>query len=190
LVAPITEEMFFRVFLQGWMEKVERKLRRRIPFIRSIMPLATIPILFSSLLFASAHFREAGPTEDVRKLLWVFMGNGVVSLASLLFGVLWLRYRAGAKAEDLGWVPNKFLSDVKLGVTTFAAIAVPIFCINMGLVKLLPEKYAPDPISIFFFAIVLGLLYNRTHRAAPSIAVHMALNATSLTLLLLMGWAK
>jgi membrane protease YdiL (CAAX protease family) len=54
----------------------------------------------------------------------------------------------------------------------------------IALSYILPKKFAPDPIPIFFFAIALGLLYNRTHRALPSIAVHMALNAASLAMVL------
>jgi membrane protease YdiL (CAAX protease family) len=36
---------------------------------------------------------------------------------------------------------------------------------------------------LFPLAVVLGTLYYRTHRMAPSVAVHAALNATSATLL-------
>ncbi len=43
--------------------------------------------------------------------------------------------------------------------------------------------YGPDPIPIFLFALVLGYLYQRTHRLLPSITLHALLNATSLALL-------
>ena len=42
--------------------------------------------------------------------------------------------------------------------------------------------YAPDPIPLFFLALVLGTLYHRTHRIAPSLVLHMAFNATSIAL--------
>jgi membrane protease YdiL (CAAX protease family) len=185
VVAPITEEMFYRVFLQGWLEKVERKFRRRLPVLRQLTPLAMMPIFFSSLLFAAAHFREAGRSPDARQLLWLFIGQGIVNLLSLLFAILWVHFRVGATAEDLGWSPKDFLSDVRLGVIAFLAIVVPVFYVQIASAQLLPEKYAPDPIPLFFFAIPLGLLYNRLHRAMPSIALHAALNATSVALMLL-----
>jgi membrane protease YdiL (CAAX protease family) len=185
IVVPIIEEMFFRVFLQGWMEKVERNMRRRLPVLRQLTPLAVMPIFFSSLLFASAHFREAGPSPDARQLVWLFIGQGIVSLITLLFAILWVHFRVGATAEDLGWAPKKFLSDLRLGLIAFLTIVVPLFSIQISFGQLLPEKFAPDPITIFFFAIPLGLFYYRSHRAMPSIALHAALNATSLTLLLL-----
>ena len=39
------------------------------------------------------------------------------------------------------------------------------------------------PIPLVLFGIVLGYLYQRTHRLAPSIAAHMTFNAYSMTLL-------
>ena len=43
-------------------------------------------------------------------------------------------------------------------------------------------NYALDPIPLFFLALVLGVLYHRTHRIAPSLVLHMAFNATSVVL--------
>lgn len=39
------------------------------------------------------------------------------------------------------------------------------------------------PISLFFLAMALGFLYQRTHRIVPCITVHLLLNGTSMTLL-------
>jgi membrane protease YdiL (CAAX protease family) len=41
---------------------------------------------------------------------------------------------------------------------------------------------AADPIALFVFALMLGVLYLRTHRIGPSIVAHMGLNLTSLML--------
>jgi membrane protease YdiL (CAAX protease family) len=185
LLAPITEELFFRVLVQGWLEKVERNWRHHLPAIRRIMPFASMPIFCSALLFASVHFRTAGAAMESRDLFWLFIGDGIARICTLLFSILWVYWRVGATAEDLGWMPKNILPDVRLGVCTFMAIAIPIFLIQAALMLLLPEKYAPDPIAIFFFAIVLGLLYNRTHRIVPAIALHTALNATSLMIFLI-----
>jgi membrane protease YdiL (CAAX protease family) len=47
---------------------------------------------------------------------------------------------------------------------------------------LLPDYIAPDPIPLFFFSVALGAIYHRTHRLAPLIVLHAALNGTSLML--------
>ncbi|MEX1224607.1 MAG: CPBP family intramembrane glutamic endopeptidase [Pirellulales bacterium] len=39
------------------------------------------------------------------------------------------------------------------------------------------------PVSLFFLALALGFLYQRTHRIVPCITVHLLLNGTSMTLL-------
>jgi membrane protease YdiL (CAAX protease family) len=197
VVAPITEEMLYRVLLQGWLENIERNLRRRLPVLRRVLPLAVMPIFLSSFFFAGQHFREEAPQEDVQNLILLLTCNSVASFLTIVFVVAWLHWRVGVTAADLGWAPKHILADVRLGIITFLAIAVPLYGCQIGLsqlIKMLVEKYhllpkeiAPDPIPIFFFALALGLLYNRTHRAAPSIALHMALNATSLAMILLWG---
>ncbi len=180
LVAPIVEEMFFRVLFQGWLEKVERNWRRRWPILRRLTPLAVMPILVSSIFFAGQHFREAAPPEDVQYLMFLLAGHGMVSLLSLLFGIAWLYWQVGATAADLGWDPQKFFADLRVGIIAFLAVVVPTFLGQYILSQLLPAQFAPDPITLFFLAIALGLLYYRTHRVVPAIVVHLALNASSL----------
>jgi membrane protease YdiL (CAAX protease family) len=54
LVAPLVEEFFFRVVLQGWLEGRQRAVPREdrlFPW----MPTGMMPILISSVLFAGAH---------------------------------------------------------------------------------------------------------------------------------------
>jgi membrane protease YdiL (CAAX protease family) len=197
IVAPIAEEAFHRILIQGWLENVDRNMRRRVPPLRRLLPPAAAPILISSLFFAARHFRTAAPQKSAEVLFVILISNALVNIISLFFAIVWVRYRAGATALDFGWDPKKFLADVRLGLIAFAAISVPLYGCQIVLAqiikilvenyKVLPKEFAPDPIPIFFFAVVLGLLYYRTHRAAPSIALHMALNASSLAVLLFWG---
>ncbi len=53
LVAPVVEEFFFRVVLQGWLERRERSAWRGARML-SWMPAGVLPIVISSLLFAGA----------------------------------------------------------------------------------------------------------------------------------------
>jgi membrane protease YdiL (CAAX protease family) len=187
VVAPMYEEFFFRVLLQGWLEKVERNWRRRLPMLRRLMPLAAMPIFISSIIFAGQHFRTKGPVVKVEPFMLLLACDSIVKILSIVFGIVFIRWRVGASAVDMGWAPGKSLADVRLGLITFVAIAAPIYGSQMAASLLLPKQYAPDPIAIFFFAIALGLLYYRTHRAAPSVALHMILNASSLSMVLLWG---
>ena len=185
VVAPVAEEFFFRVLLQGWLEKVDRTWRRRFSCARRWMPAGAMPIFVSSLFFAAQHVRLAAPAVNAQLFTMLLASDGIARVLAIIFSVVFLRYRVGATALDFGWAPKEILADVRLGLFAFMAIATPIFGSLLIVSQLLPKEFAPDPVPIFFFAIALGLLYNRTHRAAPSIALHMALNVTSLAMVFL-----
>jgi len=182
IIAPIGEELFFRVLVQGWLEKVDRSWRRRLPMLRPWIPLAVMPIFFSSLIFASQHFRKAAPPLDTEYLAFLLAGDGVVKLLTLILGLALVHWRVGATAVDLGWAPEKFFADVKLGLISFIAIIVPTFFLQYALNYVLSDRFAPDPITLFILAVGLGFIYYRTHRVTPLIVVHLALNLSSLTM--------
>jgi membrane protease YdiL (CAAX protease family) len=54
IVAPLVEEFFFRVVLQGWLESVDQFLQRSLGLSRQL-PSGTLPILLSSAVFALLH---------------------------------------------------------------------------------------------------------------------------------------
>jgi hypothetical protein len=106
-------------------------------------------------------------------------------LLTLGAGIVLLHYLAGATAADLGWRPEKLASDAKLGLAALLAVIGPILTLQIILTTLVTMTgidYAPDPIPLFFLALVLGVLYHRTHRIAPSLILHMAFNATSIVI--------
>jgi membrane protease YdiL (CAAX protease family) len=184
VIAPVSEEFLFRLLILGWLERVERWLRRRSPGLRKLARGAG-PLVLTSLLFAAPHYRPeptaAGPADLIR----VFALNAVVSLATVAAGIAILRGLRGASWRDLGVVPGELWSDVCLGLQSFLALVAPIYLLQLLLRLVLGADPIVDPISLFFFAMALGLLYLRTHRIVPSIVLHMALNATSLA----MAWA-
>ena len=57
--------------------------------------------------------------------------------------------------------------------------------VSAGAFALVHIGQGPAPIPLFAFGLMLGFLYQRTHRLAPCVVAHMALNATSL----LVVWA-
>jgi membrane protease YdiL (CAAX protease family) len=181
VVAPIVEEFFFRVLLQGWLEARQRRWCRRIPALRRLMPGAAWPIVLVSLVFAAMHFRGEGPAPSIL-LLAV---DSVAKIITIGLAVVLFRFHPKATAADLGWEPKQFFRDVGLGLLSFAALGAPLYAMMLFIRLQLPESVTPDPFVLFPFSLALGYLYYRTHSIVPSIVLHMALNATSLAMLLL-----
>ena len=184
IVAPIVEEFLFRLVLQGWLEAVEARRRRQIPFLREVTPGA-VPVLLVALLFAGIHYRPPAPQIEPRTIACLLMGNIVASLAVLAFGIGLLRWDAAARADDLGVVPGKLLGDLRLGVLLFAAVAGLIYLLKIAFSVQYGDN-AATPLALFPFALVLGVVYCRTHRLVPCIVLHMSLNFTSLA----MAWFR
>jgi membrane protease YdiL (CAAX protease family) len=182
IVAPLAEEFFFRVLLQGWLESLEHRWRRLVPTLRQRIPRGLGPILLTSLLFARMHFRVESPQINFRFLIFLLAGDSVARLLTLVAAVAWLHRRVGATAVDLGWERPKLWADIQLGFVSFLGVAAPIYALQISLRAMLPAYMAPDPLPLFFFAFVLGTLYFRTHRIVPLIVLHAALNGTSLLL--------
>ena len=185
VVAPLIEEFFFRVLLQGWLEAVWSRQRRKHPELRSA-PVSWLPIVLPAVLFALMHLRS-GKEPFSKEYLTVLFPNsdrGRSAGARLAIGVL--RFAAGATAADLGWKPEKLRSDAKLGLLALLAVVGPLLALQIALVMLVKAtgiNYALDPIPLFPLALVFGVLYHRTHRLAPSLVLHIAFNATSILLL-------
>ena len=179
VVAPIVEEFYFRVLLQGWLEAGERRLRPFMPLLGRLGAFG--PIFLSSLLFARMHFRVAGPPQNMWMMAYGLLALSIGSVISMVLAILFLRVARGATAADFGWSLRHFPRDVKLGVLAFAALALPIYGTQIVLASLLPKSVSPDPFSLFLLAVALGIIYYRTHRIVPAIALHMSLNFTSLT---------
>jgi membrane protease YdiL (CAAX protease family) len=189
LVAPVFEEFFFRVLLQGWLEALWSRWRRRNPELR-LAPASWLPIALPAVLFALMHFRSGKEPHEPQYLSSLFLAQMAADLIVLGLAILVLRFAAGATAADLGWKPEKLPSDVKLGLLALLAAIGPLLALQTvltGLVKSSGLDYAPDPVPLFFLALVFGVLYRRTHRIAPSLVLHVAFNATSVVLFFTVG---
>jgi membrane protease YdiL (CAAX protease family) len=181
IVAPVTEEFFFRVLLQGWLEAVWSRQRRKHQRLRTA-PFSWIPITLPALLFAGMHLRKSRAPLSLDYLTTVFLGQMPAYLATIAVALVVLRFGVGATAADLGWQPRKLAADAKLALGTLLAAMPPILLLQgtlLATVKRTGIAIAPDPIPLFFLALVFGMLYQRTHRIAPSLLLHMAFNATS-----------
>jgi membrane protease YdiL (CAAX protease family) len=179
LVAPIVEEFVYRVIFQGWLESEEaRRTHHASPERRRT--LGVVPIGLVSLVFASLHYRTAGPTLQSDFLLAVIGWGVLANLAVLVIAAWVLRRGCGATWNDFGIVPGTFWRDFAVGLIAFVAAAPLVYIAQLAAMLLLPHWLAPDPVGLFVFAVALGYIYFRTHRLGSSLAMHMALNGTSL----------
>lgn len=183
VIAPASEEVLFRLVLQGWLEAAERRRRRHIRWLRSL-PVGALPILLSSLAFAALHYREAAGPKDVSIVTILLAAQGAASLLTLAMAFCWLKFAAGANTVDLGIVPRRLPGDVVLGLLACLVVTLPVYFACGIASQMLPKNIAPDPVAIFLLSIALGTLYCRTHRIAPCIVMHMAFNAVAILLAL------
>jgi membrane protease YdiL (CAAX protease family) len=187
VVAPAFEEFMFRVLLQGWLEAVWSRARRKQHRLRAA-PASWVPLVLPAALFALMHFRSAAEPQSSDYLSTTFLTHMAAEIFVIVFAVAVLRNVAGAKAADFGFAPRKLGQDAPLGIAAVIAVAPPLLIFNLTLTVAF-QRYnihvAPDPLPLFFLALVFGLLYRRTHRIAPSLVMHAAFNATSLGLFFL-----
>lgn len=178
IAAPITEELLFRMLLQGWLESIEHRLRRTYWILRRFTGVA--PVLLVATIFALMHCRKPEPVQDPWLTVLLFAAASLGSILTLAVLFSWLRWVVGATMADLGFVPDKFREDVKLGLLSCAGCILPVYVIMAIAKTALPPNVVADPIPLFVLAVVLGGLYFRTHRIVPSMILHFGLNATSL----------
>lgn len=185
LVAPVTEELMFRLVLQGWLAKKERLWRRRLGVLRIVRP-GWFSVVVVALWFAAQHARGAEQPLDPHVLRQLLVVTGAFGLLTTLFTLLMLRVGCRASLRDLGLPADRLAGDLRLGAIAFLAVGPPVMALQDVLGRfVLPRNVAPDPIPLFVLAMALGGLYYRTGRIVPSIVLHMMLNGASL----LVAWA-
>jgi membrane protease YdiL (CAAX protease family) len=182
VTAPIFEEFFFRLILQGWLEKLDRRLRKE-RIITGIFRWGTLPVVGVSFIFAALHFRTGETLTDPESLYQLMLINIIASGITFAFSLIWLVVIRRASLTDFGIVPKKICSDFGLGIVAFLAMVVPVFGTQKLLELFSPSWLAVDPVPLFLFSILTGTLYLRTHRIVPSIALHMSLNGFSMLML-------
>ena len=155
LVAPIAEEFLFRGILQGWLEAA--MLRRRGPELSGPNQAAPEADWHISLQVVEPSSDAPSPAADAAASPY----QSPVSPTSSL--------PLDAAGED---EPRTRLERMlPVGVSSFLFAIV-----HLG--------NGPDPIPLFVLALILGYLYQQTHRLWPCIVLHMCLNAASLAMLL------
>lgn len=258
--------------------------RRPVPWSGPDMIRVAAVYIGSYLLFARAATVVVVPwapailrtdqTEDIANLrdennpagLAVSLLSGMsANVAAAVFALFWMRSRNGADLRDLGWRPDAWRDDIRLGLIAFAAVAAPVYGLQGLLSQFVEERHpiievlgrqpsaalyvlaglsavivappaeefffrvllqgwlesarppvdSPEevtvpadaqprataivvssslfaalhigqgaaPVPLFFLALALGYLYQRTHRLLPCATVHFCLNASTFALL-------
>ncbi|MDO5309769.1 MAG: CPBP family intramembrane metalloprotease [Planctomycetia bacterium] len=200
VLAPLSEELCYRVVLQS---AVERGLYDLVPEARKLR--AVVAVIAPALFFALLHFNtpeDQNSPEPSATLFASLLGTTVMDFIILLSVPLVLRKFSRASLVDLGleeftaWRPGARLTTLKRtfdsflrGVCYLLLIFVPVQIFNIGAQQLLPN-HVIAPIPIFLFAIFQGVAYMRGRSYAYIVGAHVALNSIStLTLLsIFLNW--
>ena len=157
VAAPVVEEFLLRVVFQGWLERC---------FFRGAQPEVAQEVLVmeqpddptSPALFDASIPYAAPPRLEA----------SAISVS----GPLELNHWETAGMETEQFVPSGWRA------------AMPIV-ISSVLFAGMHFGHGIDPIPLFFLAVVLGWLYQRTHRLWPCVVLHTALNGLSMTMMFL-----
>ena len=147
VVAPIYEELMFRVILQGWLEKlINQRSLTSAELTRS-----------ETLNEWTSHSDVANPISPTVSQVNSARPNAAEPIYTDVELV-----DEPAVAQRTAWLPILFSS---------------------ALFALMHLGQGPAPIPLFFLAIALGYVYQRTHSVVPCILLHALLNGTSLAML-------
>lgn len=177
IVAPLVEEFLFRVLLQGWLENLtiiynedghslDDQVRQRL-IVGGRRPESEGA---ESAQLAQADERENDSVPSTTRYVETADVNPYLSPAGL--------ESDGVESES---VPGR--GDPDLG-TRIRPRWWPIV-VSSIVFALAHFGHGTDPIPLFFFALGLGWLYQRTHRMWPCVVVHMMLNGLSMIQLFL-----
>ncbi len=146
VVAPICEEISFRLLLQGWLEKWEAV---RLGIWAESTPAQDVTV------------RDDTSIAEMTNGEWG-MGNDEVAVDENQSSIVNHQSSIDAPPDHgylgmpFGWFPI-IVTSVLFGLAHFG--------------------YGPEPLPLFVLALMLGYVYQRTHRIVPSIVAHAIFNA-------------
>jgi membrane protease YdiL (CAAX protease family) len=150
VIAPICEEVTFRLLLQGWLEKWEANA---VGCVAPPVEVVTSPE--PEVVTANAANDEARMTND--EIQCIDHSSVEPSPPTLAVPPV-----LGIAGMPFSWLPIG-ISSALFGLAHFG--------------------YGPEPIPLFFLALVLGYMYYRTHRIVPSIIAHAVFNLFTMVIL-------
>jgi membrane protease YdiL (CAAX protease family) len=154
IVAPVFEEFFVRILLQGWLENVAQAF----------------------------HFRASG-RGDVGRIYsdlsqFVFHGTSGLRRSAGQPVCRADSVSAHSSSDFAETTPGDSTRAAPAAglATPLARPAIWPILVSAGLFALAHWGHGPDPIPLFVLAVGLGYMYQRTHRILPCMVVHFLLN--------------
>jgi membrane protease YdiL (CAAX protease family) len=145
-------------------------------FLASVVPICGLQALLENLVAYKHPLIEALKAQPDRA---TFMSTTIAALvAAPLFEEFLFRVLLQGWFEAIEWRRRV----VRLGISGEGPAWWPIL-LSAALFAMLHIGQGPAPIPLFFLALVLGYLYQRTHRIWPSLVTHFLLNAGSMLIL-------
>lgn len=171
VVAPLCEESAFRLLLQGYLEKWEAQVCSSAPAeITRDMPEAPSEDAADKSTKSTTDAFATSPTaaEYVKGTGRDLSNPYVASAASDTPDV-----DAASQTPDAGHaIPWTGLLGLPHGWLPIGISSLLFATAHVG--------HGPDPIALFFLALILGYVYHRTHRILPCIIIHFLFNGLSL----------
>lgn len=151
VAAPLFEECFFRLFLQGWLEKMQ------LTSERTAMGLATKAdrdaVLLGGITSGSLTGSFTNPPETSDSF-----------------------DNSNAYAPPAQYGSDSSATESREPPTDRKVMWVPIV-VSAGIFALAHLGHGPDWIPLFFLAVGLGYIYQRTGRILPTIVIHFLVNS-------------
>jgi membrane protease YdiL (CAAX protease family) len=147
VVAPVCEEISFRLLLQGWLEKWES---------------VRLGIWAEGRLATESDTQnEPSPTIE--------MTNSEFRMTNVESAVDEEKSSIVNPQSSIDALPDRGYAGMPFG--WFPIIVTSVF---FGLAHF---GYGPEPLPLFVLALMLGYVYQRTHRIVPCIVAHAIFNA-------------
>ncbi|MFI4877013.1 MAG: lysostaphin resistance A-like protein [Blastopirellula sp. JB062] len=167
--APLFEEFFFRGLLQGWLQDiVDGRLSVANILLGRVRWFASDAAVETSLSDASEPSLEATNEVEISPAGAIDENNPYSPPATVARPI----------------APTEYQSKPALNQRSVLQICGPIL-LSASCFSLMHLGQGLAPIPLFFLALGLGYLYQRTRRLTPCVVVHFLLNGQSMTLLLI-----
>lgn len=165
VATPLIEEFLFRLLFQGWLE--------------TQFGASGTAIVVVSFCFAVLHGGNSKPLAE-QMLFYVFAAMTVTNLLIFSLGIIYLERVRNVKMTRCLFGSGRFFSPQFF---TYAGCwlltLIPIIG-TAAFLDIICPNINTDPIPIFLFSLVLGILYRMTRNLAYCILLHACLNLTSL----------
>jgi membrane protease YdiL (CAAX protease family) len=155
VIAPLSEEWFFRAVFQGWLQRAFAWLKRRLDGGRPEVPNDSENVPVSVTPVELGYSSATVPVLAVDAAMVTILEPARPPAAEVA------REEAFPHSVLVHWVPILF-SSVLFGLAHFG--------------------HGPAPITLTVLALALGYLYQRTHSIVPVIVVHSLFNSVSMLL--------